>query len=278
MKNPIFLTGCFQATLTPATGNTQVQCFDAASIFAKITSQIGEDYYTFIQLYIESFDIAASIFSLNQAPLPQIDDLDNRAEQAAKIYNNWLNYEKVAIQLLYDDGGGLFRKQGQPIILQNTPFQLPIQYLKPYLSATQEVLLVGESNRIGAQVISGAEYKQLSGSDQILIKGQWKADVKLHERKIQFIDSWHPLGIDLAPDQPVIVRPFNAKRKSLYFVNAGQTNIKFFFGDISNLATGCPYLTPNGAFSQEGSYLIPQQLVALSVGGAGRLVGMEGSA
>ncbi|WP_226595114.1 hypothetical protein, partial [Microseira wollei] len=56
--------------------------------------------------------------------------------------------------LLSDDGGGLFRKQGQPIVLQNIPFQLPIQHLRPYLSATQEVLLVGTLGHVNAMTNS----------------------------------------------------------------------------------------------------------------------------
>jgi len=279
MTDFIALTGTFQSILTAGTGNAQVQCFDARPVFDKIEAQVSNEYYTFVQLFIESFDIAANIVSINQAPLPDISDLDSRTEQATKIYNNWLNYEKIAIQLLYDDGGGLFRKQGQPIILQNIPFQLPIQHLRPYLSATQEVLLVGESDRIGAQVLLEPGYKQLSGRDEVLIKGQWKAEVKLIERKSQSIATWYPIGINLPANQPVVVRPFNDRRRALYFVNAGTTNVRFFYGQVSQVLTdSCPYLTPNGSFNQEfGSYAIVQQLVALSVGSDGRLVGMEGS-
>lgn len=275
--NLIPLTGSFQTVLTASTGNNQVQCFSARTVFNQIQSQI-EDYYAFIQLFIESFDIAANITSINQAPLPDIDDLDSRTLQATKIYNNWLNYEKVGIQLLYDDGGGLFRKQGQPIILQNIPLQLPIQHLRPYLSATQEVLLVGESDRIGVQVLS--DYQQLASGDEILIKGQWKAEIKLTEKKSQSIGNWYPIGVDLIANEPKIIRPFNQKRRALYIVNAGATNVRFFYGHISQVLTDtCPYLVPNGTFNQEtwGNYAISQQLVALSVGGNGRLVGMEGS-
>lgn len=274
------LTGGFQALLTASTGSAQVQSFSARNVFDQIQAEISDDYYAFIQLFIESFDIAATLTSINQAPLPDVSDLDSRSEQATKIYNTWLNYEKVGIQLLYDDGGGLFRKQGQPIILQNVPIQLPVQYLRPYLSATQEVLLVGERDRIGAQVLSGPGYQALAAGDEILIKGQWKAEVKLIEKKTQSIDSWYPIGVNLPADQPVLVRPFNKKRRALYVVNEGTTNVRFFYGDASAvLADSCPYLVPNGSFNQEtlGSYAIAQQLVALSVGGAGRLVGMEGS-
>ncbi|GET44172.1 hypothetical protein [Microseira wollei] len=274
------LTGSFQTLLTARTQNAQVQCFSARTVFNQIQSQIFDDYYTFVQLFIESFDIAANITSLNQAPLPNINDLDSRTEPATKIYNNWINSEKVAIQLLYDDGGGLFRKQGQPIILPNIPFQLPIQHLRPYLSATQEVLLVGESDRIGVQVLSDSGYQQLASSDEILIKGQWKAEVKLIEKKSQSIDNWYPIGVDLPANEAKIIRPFNQKRRALYIVNAGTTNVRFFYGHISQvLLDTCPYLVPNGTFNQEtwGNYAIAQQLVALSVGGNGRLVGMEGS-
>ncbi|GET44540.1 hypothetical protein [Microseira wollei] len=223
MREPIALTGSSQAILTASTGNAQVECFSARPIYDKIKFQIGDDYYALVQLFVASFDIASNIVSLSPAALPDLRDLDNRTEQATKIYNNWLNYEKVGIQLLSDDGGGLFRKQGQPIVLQNIPFQLPIQHLRPYLSATQEVLLVGESERIGAQVLSDLGYKQLSGRDEVLIKTQCQADIKLIEIKEQSINNWYPIGINLPANEPVIVRPFNNRRRALYVVNAELT-------------------------------------------------------
>lgn len=274
------LTGSFQTILGVSSGNAQVQCFSARTVFDKISSEIGSDYYSFVHLFLESFDIASRITSLVQAPLPDVNDLDSRTEQATKIYNNWLNYEKVAIQILYDDGGGIFRNQGQPVIIQNLPFQLPIKHLRPYLSASQDVILVGKDDRIGAQVLSGTDYKQLSGADEVLIKGQWRAEVELVEIKSQSIANWLPIGVDLPPNQPVIISPSNPRRRALYIVNAGLTNVRFFYGDIAQLTSGnCPYLTPNGTFNQEtwGNYAITQQLIALSVGGAGRIVGMEGS-
>lgn len=273
------LTGSFQTILRPSSGNAQVECFGARQIFDRISSQIGIDYYSFIHLFIETFDIASNILSLPQAPLPDVSDLDSRTEQATKIYNNWLNYEKVAIQILYDDGNGFFRKQGQPIIIQNLPFQLPIKHLRPYLSAGQDVVLVGENDRIGVQVLSGSDYKQLSGQDEILIKGQWRAEIQPIEIKTQSISSWRPIGVDLPANQPMIISPANSRRRALYLVNAGATNVRFFYGEISQLNVNCPYLTPNGTFNQEtwGNYAITQQLVALSVGASGKLVGMEGS-
>ncbi len=277
----IALTGAFQTILGASSGNAQVQCFSARTVFDKISSEIGSDYYSFIHLFLETFDIASNITSLAQAPLPDVNDLlDSRTDQATKIYNNWMNYEKVAIQILYDDGSGIFRNQGQPIIIQNLPFQLPIKHLRPYLSASQDVVLVGKDDRIGAQVLSGADYKQLSGADEILIKGQWRTEIKLVEIKSQPIANWLPIGLDLPANQPVIISPANPRRRALYVVNAGSTNVRFFYGDIGQLTSGnCPYLTPNGSFNQEtwGSYAITQQLIALSVSNAGRIVGMEGS-
>ena len=280
MIKPISTTGSFQALLTQATGIAQIQCFAARNIYDQITAEFSQDYYALIELVVESFDIAANITSLNQAPFPDTNSLDSQTEQAVKIYNNWRNYDKIGIQLLHDTGGGIFQKQGQPIILQNTPFQLPVSYIRPYLSATQEVLLVGSNDRIGCQILSNPGYKLLSGSDEILIKGQWKTKINLYKKLTQSIVNWYPIGVDLPANEPKIIRVANNKRRALYVVNAGTTNIRFFYGHQSNLLTNsCPFLTPNGSFSQEsfGSFNITQQFVAMSVDGVGRLVGMEGA-
>lgn len=108
MTNSIILTGSFQALLTAATGNVQVQCFNARTVFDKIQSQIANDYYALVQLFIESFDIAANIVTLNQAPLPDISDLDSRT-----TFNQgtWGNYA-IAQQLVALSVGGNGRLVG----------------------------------------------------------------------------------------------------------------------------------------------------------------------
>lgn len=277
-----FLTGGFQALLTQSSANNVVQVFNALEVKRQITSQFDLDnYHCLIHLIIESFDISPSIYSLAKAPLPDINDFDTRTEQASKIYANYIAYPKVGIQLLYDDGTGIFRNQGQPILFQNVPIQLPISHLKPYLSATQDVLLIGEKDRIAVQVIpdSTGTYSQLSGNDYILLKGNWKAEVKLIEKKSLPVSNWYPIGIDLIAGQPKVILAPNPRRRILYINNKGVSNVRFFFGHTSFLENdSCPYLLPEGTFNQsESNLVVSSQLVAMSVGGNSRLVGMEGS-
>ena len=176
-------TGNFQKIVNQANGNQIVSCFETTPIYNAKTLMFSSAFDICIDKFtLESLDLAQAISSLAQAPVPNINELeDNKAEQAAKIHAIWSNYPKIGVQLYFDSGDGTWIKQGEIIVVQNKPFQLPFSIMSPYLTS-DSLKLLDIGNRLGIQIVSGGGYSNLFGTDYILIRGDWALDFTIVEK------------------------------------------------------------------------------------------------
>lgn len=272
-------TGNFQIDLKASSGNAIVQAIDVNQLLNAELSKYTDYIPLLGEFVLECCDVSTEIVSLPSVPVPNIDDLeDTKAMQAAKIHEIWSNYPKIGLQLWLDTGNGIWRKQGQAIVLQNRPFQLPINVLKPYLSSINDFKLLGKKARLGAQIISGSEWSQLSINDEVSIKGDWRFTLELKEVLSEPLKNWYSISENLIEGEAKTIRPFNEKRRGLTLTNDGLNKIYIYFGSTSVVSelTGI-LLNPGGSASfLTDKFYVPSEISAISIGGSSRLIGMEG--
>lgn len=274
-------TGNFQFDFTVASGNTIVEVLNVRSILESELKAYQLDYLPILgEFVVEGCDIATNITSINSAPIADIDKtIDSKSEQAAKIHAIWSNYPKIGMQLYLDIGNGAWKKQGQPIVIQNKPFQLPIEILRPYLSATNNFKLLGKKARLGGQILTGSGWQQLSGVDYVSVKGDWRFTVSFQEKITKAIENVFPIALNLAENVAQTVRPANQNRRLLVLTNDGQNKIYVYFGDVGtvSLLTGIPIEPGDTINFLEYKAYIGTQISAICPVGTSRLIGMEGT-
>ena len=273
-------TGNFQVDLRSSSGNAIVEVFNTERIISKEVG-IYEGYIAIInEIIIECCDVACNINSLVSAPIPNIDTLeDTKSAQAAKVHEVWSNYPKVGLQLYLDNCNGVWKKQGQPVVLQNRPFQLPVNVLKPYLSSINNFKMLNRKSRLGAQIISGGSWSQLSGTDEVSVKGDWRFTLELKEVKQEPLKNWHPITANLLNNVPTLVKASNDKRRGLVLTNDGENKIYIYFGNTSIVEqlTGIPLNPGDTTNFITDKFYVPNSISAIAIGGDSRLVGMEGT-
>lgn len=274
-------TGNFQVDLTSANFNAVVECLNVNRILEEELKTYKVDYFPVIgEFIIEVCDMATTISSLAPAPIPDINTLeDSKSQQAAKIHNIWSNYPKAGLQMWIDIGTGLWRRQGQAITIQNIPFQLPINVLKPYLSSINNFKLLGTKGRLGAQIVVSEGWTQLGAGDVVTLKGDWRFTVELKERINKPIKNIFPIASNLSENQAQTIRPANDARRLLVLTNDGNNKIYVYFGDTGtvSLLTGIPISPGETIHFLEYKESIVTQISAICPVGEARLIGMEGT-
>ena len=272
-------TDKFQARLNASSGNNKIELFNAWPLYQAMKEEFEPDYIiTDFNLYIEALDVATDIKALQVVPWAEYDDTDSKAARAKAVYENYVKYPKVGVQLYLDIGNG-YQPQGQPVVFQNLAYQIPVSILSPHLiSSTNNVDLFGKKTRIAVQVVpdpTGNTWKQLSGNDYLLIRGSYRTEVQLKQRITKEVKNWVNFGVDVTANQLTILRPMNKSRRYLVLTNAGDTDAYVAFGETLITGQGA-LLKPGGSlsFSSEG-YIVPNQVVAISQQST-RITGLEG--
>jgi len=273
-------TGNFQVDLKPSSGNFIVEVLNINQVLTQELTQYQGYIPVIGEILLECCDVSTAISSLANAPIPDIDTVeDNKAKQATKVHEIWSNYPKAGLQLYLDNGNGVWRKQGQPIVLQNRPFQLPVNVLKPYLSSINNYKMLNRKSRLGAQIISGSGWSQLSGNDEVSVKGDWRFILDLKEVRQESIRNWYPITKELLQDTSQIIIGSNENRRSIVLTNDGESKIYIYFGSTSIVSTqtGIPLNPGDTTNFLTDRFYVPNEISAIAIGGNSRLVGMEGT-
>lgn len=272
-------TGKFQQRLTSTSANNKIELFNAQSIYQSLIEEFEPDYMIAdFNLYIEALDVATDIKQLQVVPWAEYDDTDSKAARAKAVYENWVKYPKIGLQLYLDIGNG-YQPQGQPVVFQNLAYQIPVSILSPHLiSAANNVDLFGKKTRIAAQIVAdptGNTWTQLTANDYLLIRGSYRTEVQLKERITKEVKNWASFGVDITANQLTIIRPTNKKRRYLVITNAGAADAYVGFGELLGIGQGA-LLKPGGSlsFSSEG-YSVPNQVIAISEQPT-KITGLEG--
>lgn len=266
------------AELNQFTTNQIVELLNVRRIYEEIKKELPLEYWLDCNYVLEALDLSTDLSEMNlpKAPFPAIDITDTQADRAVRMAEIWSMYPKIGLQLHVSKDGSRWVKKGQPIVIQNTPVQLPLPVISPYLNVTAPVYLMGKDSKLGISIINSSGWQRIKGSDLITVTGSLRVDLKTKEIQSVPIRHWVSVSKVIPANTPTKVLVNKPNRRFLTLVNGGNNSLFCGFGNDVGLNKG-NLLTPGGSYNLDSQkYYTESEFWAFSPENDGLIVGQEG--